>query len=196
MNLSKYKHIGFSLAAGSLLLVGLFLLLNETSQMAHAAPGDLFASSTGSDTACTQANPCDLATALNQSTNGDTIYVAQGTYTGAGTAVVTVTKSITLFGGWDASMTTPPVRDPEVYLTTLDGENVRRGVYISGSITPTLDGFVVTRGNASNAATDPGYGGGIYSSGANPILTNNVITNNVAYTHQLGERRRHLRSWQ
>ena len=75
------------------------------------------------------------------------------------------------------------MRDPEAYPTTLDGENARRGVSISGNITPTLDGFVVTRGNASNAASDPGYGGGIYSSGANPILTNNVITDNVAHTN-------------
>jgi putative cofactor-binding repeat protein len=96
--------------------------------------------------------------------------------------VVTVTKSISLLGGWDASVATPPVRDPQAYPTTLDGENARRGVYISGTITTTLDGFIVTRGNASNTASDPGYGGGIYSDGANPILTHNVISNNVAST--------------
>jgi putative cofactor-binding repeat protein len=182
MDFSKYKRVVFSLAASSLLLVGLFLLLDGAPRIARAAPGDLFVTTDGSGPGCTQANPCDLATALNQSADGDTVYVAQGTYTSAGTAVVTVTKSITLFGGWDASMTTPPVCDPEIYPTTLDGENARRGVYISGDITPTLDGFIVTRGNASNAATDPGYGGGIYSNGAHPIVTNNVITNNVAYS--------------
>ena len=182
MDLSKYKRVVFSLAASSLLLVGLLLLLNGAPRIARAEPGDLFVTTNGSGTGCTQANPCDLVIALNQSIDGDTIYVAQGTYTGVDTAVVIVTKSITLFGGWDASMTAPPARDPQVYPTTLDGENARRGVYISGDITPTLDGFIVTRGNASNAATDPGYGGGIYSSGANPIVTNNVITNNVAYT--------------
>ncbi len=182
MNLGKYKRVVFSLAASSLLLVGLLLLLNGAPRIARAAPGDLFVTTDGSGTGCTQANPCDLVTALSQAIDGDTIYVAQGTYTGAGTAVVTVTKSITLFGGWDGTTTTPPVRDPAVYPTTLDGETARRGIYISGNITPTLDGFIITRGNASNAATDPGYGGGIYSSGANPIVTNNVITNNVAYT--------------
>lgn len=182
MNLSQYKRIVFSLAASGLLLLGLFLLLNGAARIARADPGNLFVTTDGSGAGCTQANPCDLVTALNQSTNGDTIYVAQGTYTSTSAAVVTVTKSITLFGGWDASMVTPPVLDPEVHPTTLDGENARRGVYISGTITPTLDGFIITRGNASNAATDPGYGGGIYSSGANPIVTNNVITNNFAYT--------------
>jgi hypothetical protein len=182
MNLSQYKRIVISLAASGLLVVGLFLLLDETARIARADPGKLFVTMDGSGAGCTQAYPCDLVTALNQSTNGDTIYVAQGTYTGTGAAVVTVTKSITLFGGWDGSMATPPLRDPEVYSTTLDGENARRGVYISGTITSTLDGFIVTRGNASNAATDPGYGGGIYSSAANPILTHNVITDNFAST--------------
>jgi hypothetical protein len=182
MNLSKYARIVFSLAASTLLLSGLLLLMHGTSRIARAAPGDLFVTTGGSGVICSQAYPCDLTTALNQSTDGDTIYIAQGAYTSAGEAVVEVTKSIRLFGGWDGSTTTPPVRDPQAYPATLDGESARRGVSISGSITPTLDGFIVTRGNASNAATDPGYGGGIYSSGANPIVTNNVITNNVAHT--------------
>jgi hypothetical protein len=181
MNLSKYTRIFFCLAASALLLTGLILLLNGAARVVHAAPGNFFVTTNGSGTGCTQANPCDLATALNQSSDGDTIYVAQGSYTSAGEAVIEVAESIILFGGWDGSTTAPPVRDPEVYLTTLDGENTRRGIFISGNITPTLDGFIVTRGNATNAASAPGYGGGIYSSGANPILTNNVITNNVAH---------------
>jgi hypothetical protein len=186
MNLSKIKRILFSLAASALLLAGLFLLLSGTPPIARANPGDLFVTANGSGVSCTQANPCDLATAINQSTDGDTIYVAQGAYTSAGAAVVTVSRGIKLFGGWDASTNTPPVRNPELYPTTLDGENARRVVSISGNITPTLDGFIITRGNASQAITDPGYGGGIYSSDANPILTHNVITGNVAYTNPTG----------
>ena len=186
MNLSQYKRIAISLAASGLLVFGLFLLLDETARIARADPGDLFVTTDGGATGCTQANPCDLVTALNQSTNGDTIYVAQGTYTGAGEAVVMVTKSIALLGGWNGSMTTPPVRDPEAHPSTLDGENARRGVYISGTITSTLDGFIVTRGDASNTATDPGYGGGIYSRAANPILSHNVITDNVAHSSATG----------
>jgi hypothetical protein len=182
MDLSRYRHIVFSLAASGLLLVGLFLLLNGAPRIARADPGNLFVTVDGSGAGCTQTDPCNLAAALNLSTDGDTIYVAQGTFTGAGDAVVTMTKNITLLGSWDASLATPPVRDPEVYSTILDGENARRVIYIGGNITPTLDGFIITRGNASNAATDPGYGGGIYSNGANLIVTHNVITNNVAYT--------------
>ena len=180
MNLNRCKGIVFSLATSGLLLIGLFMLLNGATQVARADPGNLFVATDGSGSNCTQANPCKLATALSQSSNGDTIYVAQGTYISTGGSVVTMTKSITLFGGWDASMAMPPARNPEVYPTILNGENARRGVYISGSITPTLDGFIITQGNASEAAMDPRYGGGIYSNGANPILTHNVITGNVA----------------
>ena len=42
---------------------------------------------------CSQATPCDLQTALGLASDGNTIYVAAGTYTGAGGAAVTVTKS-------------------------------------------------------------------------------------------------------
>ncbi|MEA3396828.1 MAG: hypothetical protein U9R05_05145, partial [Chloroflexota bacterium] len=170
MNLYKYERLVFSLAIGGLLLLGLFALLHGTSQIARADPGDLFVEPGGSGTACSQANPCSLQTALDNATGGDTIYVATGVYTGTGAAVVTVTQSITIYGGWDGIATTPPVRDPALYPSTLDGENGRRGVYISGDITPTMDGFIITGGNASNAAADPGRGGGIYSDGGSPVI--------------------------
>ncbi len=75
--LGKYKHIVFSVATGSLLLVGLFLLLNGTSQVARADPGDLFVSS-GSSGDCSQAAPCDPQSALRPATNGDTLSTAIG----------------------------------------------------------------------------------------------------------------------
>lgn len=182
MSLGKYKHIILGLAVGGLLLAGLFLLPNGAPNIARADPVDLFVTTDGSGTACTQAVPCSLQDALGKAVSGNTIYVAQGIYAGTGSAVVTVTQSITLAGGWNGAPAGDVVRDPNAYPTTLDGENARRGVYISGDITPTLDGLIVTRGNASNVTADPGHGGGIYSSSANPIVTNNVITDNVAYT--------------
>jgi len=185
MNLGKYKHIVFSLAAGGLLLVGLFLLLNETPQIARAAPGDLFVTPGGGGD-CSQGNPCDLQTALSQAVDGDTLYLAQGTYTGTGGAVITVTKSITLYGGWDGTTTTPVVRDPDTYPTTLNGEDMRRVVYIDEHAAPVIDGFIITGGNATGlgggqfAGSDAG--GGIYSLNASPTIQNNIITNNVAST--------------
>ena len=181
MNRNKYKHIVASLAISALLLAGLFLLQNHGLRVARADPGEWFVKPNGTGSACTPAHPCALPDALSKATDGDTVYVARGTYTGTGGAVITITQSITLYGGWAGTTATPPVRDPSLYPTRLDGENARRVVYVGEGITPTIDGFIIARGNASNGI-NPGRGGGICASDASPVVTNNVITNNVAYT--------------
>jgi hypothetical protein len=113
--------------------------------------------------------------------NGDTIYLAGGTYTGTGAAVITVTRSVAILGGWDGAASGQVIRDPRAYPTRLDGENQRRVVYVDHAITPTLAGLVVTGGNASNAP-NAGRGGGIYAEGADPIIVGNIVSNNIAYT--------------
>jgi hypothetical protein len=179
----RTKYLITCLALG----LGLTLALLVGLHTARAAPAsdDRFVTLTGSGSACTQAAPCALQTALGLATNGNTIYVAGGTYAGTGPAVITVTKSITLYGGWDGAGSGAVVRDPVAYPTTLDGEMARRVVYISGNITPTLDGFIVTRGNATGLlancpSNSDGCGGGIFVSSAHPLILNNTITNNVA----------------
>jgi hypothetical protein len=180
MNVNRNMHIVFSLATGGLLLIGLLLLLNGTSQVGRAVSDELFVKPGGTGTACTQSQPCTLHIALGQAIGGDVIYIAQGTYTSTGSAVITITKSITLYGGWDGAASTPVVRDPNAHPTILDGENGRRVVYISGDISPVIDGFTITGGNATNESNDTGRGGGIYSKDADPIIKNNVIVSNTA----------------
>jgi hypothetical protein len=167
--------------------LGLTLALLAGLHTAQAAPTviDRFVTPTGSGITCAQAAPCALQTALGLAANGDTIYVAGGIYTGTGAAVITVTKSITLAGGWDGVASGRIGRDPAAYPTTLDGEWARRAVYISGNITPTLDGFIVARGNATGLlancpSNSDGCGGGIFVRNAHPLILNNTITNNVA----------------
>jgi len=86
MNPSKCRHLVCSLATGGLLLAVLLVLLSWTPQTVHAAPGDLFVTPGGGGD-CSQASPCGLQTALSQAVDGDTLYLAQGTYTGTGGAV-------------------------------------------------------------------------------------------------------------
>ena len=181
MNQNKYRHVIFSLAASGLLLAGMFLLLKGMPQAVHAAPNNLFVSPTGSGD-CSQSAPCNLPTALSTATDGNTIYLAGGTYTGSGGAVVTVTKSITLYGGWDGATTTPPVRDPDAYPTTLDGEKQRRGIYIDANISPMLDGLRVTNGNATGRGGPWAWdaGGGIYIAIATTTINNCQVYNNTA----------------
>jgi hypothetical protein len=182
VDFSEHKRVVLSVAACGLLLVGLFLHLAGASQSARAGSGDLFVTP-GGDGDCSQGDPCDLQTALGLASNGGTVYVASGVHTGTGAAVVTVTRSITLYGGWDGTTTTPVLRDPDAYPTTLDGEDARRVLYIRGDITPTVAGFIVTGGNATGLAEGlDGWdaGGGIYIEDASPTIVGNTIADNVA----------------
>ncbi|MCP4538235.1 MAG: hypothetical protein GY832_13935 [Chloroflexi bacterium] len=174
MTRTKCQQIISSLSTGGLLLLGLFLWLNAATLIVHADPGDLFVTSGGSGTDCSQAAPCALQTALGQAAGGDAIYLAAGTYTGTGDAVITVTQSITIYGGWDGATTAPPARDPNTHPTTLDGEGARHVIYsyVFG-ITPTLDGLRITNGSAT-------YGGGINSIHVNLVLRNCWVFGNTA----------------
>lgn len=162
-----------------------FLLLAALSTLVlspHPALADsntLFVRTDGTGTDCTQNHPCALQASLDRATDGDTIYVAQGTYTSSGNEVIRITESITLYGGWNGSPNGTIVCDPGVYPTILDGQDQRRVVYISGTISPTIDGFTITRGNADQSPNGA-YGGGIYVWQASPTIQHNVIRDNVA----------------
>ena len=141
-------------------------------------PGPAFVKPGGTGALCLQAAPCgSIQYAIEQSVsgNGDTIYVAEGTYTGTGAAVITITKSITLYGGWDGKLTDPVQREPEAYRTILDGEGQRRVVHIVGPITVTLDGLDITGGYV--AGSD---GAGIYALIACVTLQNCRVYGNTA----------------
>ncbi len=173
MSVSKNMRVVFSLVVGGMLLVGLFLLLDGASQIARADPGALFVKTDGTGTNCTQANPCALQTALGQAVDSDVIYVAGGAYTGTGAAVITVTKNIILYGGWNGITGTEVL--PGVYTTTLDGENVRRVVYITGTVSPILDGFTLRNGRV---LTDSG--GAVYAHNASPVINRCRILSSTA----------------
>ena len=166
----------------TLTFVGLLLLFALMPSGVTAQAGTLFVAPDGTGTTCTQAHPCALSTALARAHDGDTLYLAEGRYTGTGAAVITLTKSITLYGGWDGAAGGPVVRDPDAYPTTLDGENRRRVVYIEGPIRPVLDGLVLANGNAAGLG---GYltmdaGGGVYIKGSRAHINNCVIMGNTS----------------
>ncbi len=152
-----------------------------------ASAVDLFVKPTGGGVACTQSSPCALATAVATAGESDMLYLAAGVYTGAGTEVVLLDKTVSLLGGWSGAPSGAVVRDPVAYESALDGENARRVVKITGGA-PILDGLTITRGNASGqaescaaSATSPdGCGGGIFITGAGVTLRGSLITDNVA----------------
>ena len=185
MSLDKYRNTVLSVTAGLLSLV-FFLFFTGISQASYASSKSLFVIPNGSGT-CSKTDPGDMRTALSLAIDGDTIYLAEGTYTGTGDAVITVTKSITIRGGWDGSTTMQPVCDPIAHPSTIDGQGERRGVYISGDIAPVIQGLCITGGNAEGLGGyeyPEGYiydaGGGVYVITATATLKDNSIFGNTA----------------
>ena len=115
-----------SSALGVGLTLALLVTMSMSSELVQAASKDWFVTASGTGTACSQTSPCPLATALAGASDGDTIYLAGGTYTGTGTEVIAVTGNVTILGGWDGASSGAVVRDPGAYPTILDGQSSRR----------------------------------------------------------------------
>ena len=104
-----------------------------------------------------------LQTALDNANAGDTLVLADGTYTGSGSDVLTISKDIT-------------IRAQNAGQAILDGENTRRVIKINSG-TVVLEGLNITKGK-------PYMGGGLYISGSSTSvsLTNcNIFQNEAGY---------------
>jgi len=100
-------------------------------------------------------------------TSPDTVHVAAGTY---GENIV-LDSYVTLLGGY------PPgggTRDPDLNVTTINGQAVDSAVKISSKTGVIIDGFTIQNGSA-----DLG-GGGIYCDNSSPTLTDCTISGNTA----------------
>jgi fibronectin type 3 domain-containing protein len=150
---------------------------------------ELFVKPAGSGSTCTQSSPCTLVTALATAAVDDAIYLAGGVYSGAGTEVVLLDRTVSLLGGWNGAPSGAVVRDPVAYESILDGESARRVVKITGGA-PALDGLTIWRGNASGQTPGCGgvfrttiaCGGGELVAFADATLTDNLFVDNVADT--------------
>jgi len=100
--------------------------------------------------------------AVDAANEGDTVKIAgycASVQTRAGvTQTVYVSKTITLCGGYASGdwATSDPAANP----TTLDAQGRGRVLYVSGQISPTIEGLRVTGGDAT------GLGGGLYANDA------------------------------
>ena len=111
------------------ILIVFFLMVAPVRSV--SALSQVFVTPTGAGD-CSQGSPCDLATGLSLVDTGGTLYAAAGTYTGkSGNQVVLLTKSINFLGGWDSNTSVPVVRDPETYVSILDGEHARRVITVT-----------------------------------------------------------------
>ena len=125
---------------------------------------------------------------------GDTVRVAIGTYTSgfSDTEVVLLNRSSTLSGGWNSDFTV------QAGMSTIDGEQSRRGILITGEVNVEIDRFLVTKGlsgdgggigidngvvmisNSTISGSSAFGGGGLWISSADVTLVDSVVSNNNA----------------
>lgn len=136
----------------------------------------IFVSTTGSGTVCTQAAPCLPDEGLAKAADGDTIYFEKGVYTGDSDPMFTITKGVSLIGGWDGEETGDVVIDPDEYETEIDGEGERGLIEINSpndAFDVSIIGFTLRYGDSTR-------GGAIRVVNGNTVIENNSIKSNEA----------------
>jgi len=140
-------------------------------------------------------NACTLQTALAITIEGDEIWVAEGIHlptTGADrSATFRLWYGVALYGGFAGHETGREQRNWEEHETILSGDIGVTGDngdnsyhVVSGrsdiDARATLDGFIITGGNANGDGWDDGSGGGMFNRASSPTLTNVTFSNNSA----------------
>jgi hypothetical protein len=133
--------------------------------------------------------------AVDVAHTGDVVLVATGTYSGTqnvpslntetftATQVVVITKTVTLRGGYTTVNWTMP--DPDANPTTVDARGGGRVLYITGDVSPTVEGLHLTGGDATRLGGDPwgkDGGGGVYVLDATAVISNCAVYGNTAST--------------
>lgn len=169
----KLWSVRLALSTGLALLFIVILLWGLRGMTpAHANPGTLYVDgAAGQDilTCGTTIAPCQtISYTLNsRASDGDTIRVAQATYT----ENLTIDISVTLEGGYEATGWT---RDIAAYVTTIDGSGSNNSTVDIQNATVAMEGFTITGGNSSGSS-----GGGLNAWGSSITISNTTFVSNT-----------------
>jgi hypothetical protein len=190
-----YVFVAFLISIIVGMIWAVLLLGDPLFVQASPAAKIRYVTTTGNDSGNGCANsaaPCrTVQHAVDRSNLNDEIRVATGIYTGVYarggmTQVVYISKTVTIRGGYNSAFTT---WNPDTNPTTLDAQGQGRVVSIIGiNANATLDGFIITGGDATGVKTScptyggpsDGCGGGILIHMAGPVIANNVVTGNLS----------------
>jgi len=118
----------------------------------------------------------DIQDALDAAHNGDTVLVAEDSYTGS----LYSTTSSYIMGGWNSDFTS---HDPDLYTTSLGGSN-SLVMFSNATGRCGLEGFHLS-GGTGTALSDPktgGYGGGVLCQLVNYAIIKNNSFSSCGYT--------------
>jgi parallel beta-helix repeat protein len=184
----------------SLCLLALVIMLSQVGNPARALSSTRYVATTGTDFGnCTDpGNPCrTVQYAVDVAGHQDFIKVATGIYSGVqgrpappgydGSSVITqvvyISKTVAILGGYTTDFTEPP--DPIASPTTLDAEQQGRVLFVTGAISPTVEGLYITGGDATGLGGTPetpwgDAGGGVYVISATVTIRDNQVFSNTA----------------
>ena len=153
---------------------------------------------TGSNNGTSWANAfTSLQSALSNASDGDEIWVAEGTYkptTGTSRSIsFELVQGVGIYGEFAGTEAYRNQRDWTKHTTILSGDIGTQGSQsdnsyhvIKADVTTKsadraiVDGFTIKGGNANSLSSPNYYGGGIYCNGASPTISNCAITGNSA----------------
>jgi hypothetical protein len=185
------KRLLGSFVLGLGLCLALLWALNDSSLPATraAAPISRSMQSGHTITVCLpSAGACDYAdvqAAVDAAAEEDVIEVAAGAYTGVGsragsTQTVYISKTVAIRGGYTTTNGFAAPSDPEANPTTLDAQGQGRVLYVTGNVTPTIEGLRITGGDATGAGGVADSGGGVCVVSATVAISDSTIVDNVA----------------